>query len=169
MRVAKWCSPHRRCSLVKHNRQRQLLGRLVHEAGVVAERVEPLVIRSKLDALEAKVGDAALDLGYDVTLLWVYGHEADKLLRIRACERRGLCVDVTWPPEPSTLAAGRHLSALEANAKHARAVDSPHRFHEIGPAHGRIDDAIWPPLAVRLSFRLRHRLAVRRCVCMDVD
>src|SRR5215831_7935818 len=123
MRVAKWRRPHRGGSLVKHNRQRQLLGRLVHETCFAAERVETLVIRSELDTLEPQVGDAALDLRYDVTLLWVHGHEADELLRIRACERRGLGVDVTLPLDTNTLPSGWHLSAFEANTNtHARST-----------------------------------------------
>src|SRR5205823_2002423 len=62
-----------------------------------------------------------------------------------------------------------HLAVLEADAEDARAVDRRHGVHVVGPAHGRIDDEVRPPLRVQLALVRRNGVTVGWRVGMQVD
>src|SRR5690242_14825411 len=110
---------HGRGALVEENGQCQPLGRLIDEPRRRAEWIEALVVRSELDAPQAEIGHAPLDLRYHVALLWMDRHEADEFRGMGAHKRGGFGVDIALPLDARSLGGRRHLTALEADAENA--------------------------------------------------
>ena len=92
---------------MQHQRQAASLRLGVDRQGARVERIEVLVVGSLLDAGEAEVAVAALQLLERARVVRVQGHEADQALRVGGDEGRDAVVEVA--PVPGLLL--RHIQS----------------------------------------------------------
>src|SRR4051812_13483656 len=107
----------------------------IYVEGGTSEWIKALVVGAELDATQSQLVDAALDLLDGVALVGVNRHEADQLVRMRACKKGGLVVDIADPLHTRAFPSGRHGAAFEPDPEHAGAIDRLHRRQKVGPAN----------------------------------